>query len=390
MCLIFVFFGFVGYFSRVNLNAEFQKADQNQNIDYVFMMVDQIPRDEQQLKSLREKRNTIAANSQAARTTTQAAALSSDEFREYFDAVLRIQSFLDDNRDNITAEYGRNLNQLRLEDPDLEVMARLSSQPYPPTAPDEAKKKIDDFLGKNIRELKVKMVNFAVKHRSNLRQVDDTEKSNLAEIDSGIRAILSRHPHLGFADELARYGIDPLDDEERRKRSMIQQTAILKSYDDALRGLGGSFLRLPTIVSTLVVTLATGLLGGLVSFMGAAIATRRKLPESDNSLNEPQLVSLVRRAILGVTAALGIFLFFGSGLLVLTAQGGKALGAGSLELSPYFVAFLAFISGFLADDAFARLREAGQGIFQTGKIRQEKPNAVSTEGGAAPQPTPGT
>jgi hypothetical protein len=48
----------------------------------------------------------------------------------------------------------------------------------------------------------------------------------------------------------------------------------------------------------------------------------------------------------------------------LTAQNSGTPGAGAIELSPYFVAFLAFISGFMADDAFARLAAGGRKLFE--------------------------
>jgi hypothetical protein len=110
------------------------------------------------------------------------------------------------------------------------------------------------------------------------------------------------------------------------------------------------------------VTLATGWLGGLVNFMGAAIRANVKREELDTGM--PDIGSLFRRSFLGITAALGIFLAAGSGLLILTAQNSGAPGTGAIELSPYFVAFLAFISGFLADDAFARLAAGGRKLFE--------------------------
>jgi hypothetical protein len=96
---------------------------------------------------------------------------------------------------------------------------------------------------------------------------------------------------------------------------------------------------------------------------------------------------LFRRCFLGITAALGIFLAAGSGLLILTAQNSGAPGAGAIELSPYFVAFLAFISGFMADDAFARLAAGGRKLFEikedSPKVNDEKTgNAVPDQTGA--------
>jgi hypothetical protein len=87
------------------------------------------------------------------------------------------------------------------------------------------------------------------------------------------------------------------------------------------------------------------------------------------------LTELFRRSTLGIAAATGIFLLAGSGLLILTAQSSKSFTPTSIELSPYFVAFLAFISGFMADDAFAKLTETGRNFFRrSGK--KDEPEAV--------------
>ena len=65
----------------------------------------------------------------------------------------------------------------------------------------------------------------------------------------------------------------------------------------------------------------------------------------------------------GIAAAIAIFLFSGAGMLALT-QGGGATS--DVELSPYTVAFVAFLSGFMAEDAFASIQQAGKNIFKTG------------------------
>jgi hypothetical protein len=55
----------------------------------------------------------------------------------------------------------------------------------------------------------------------------------------------------------------------------------------------------------------------------------------------------------------------------LTAQSANPASVSSVELSPYFVAFLAFISGFLADDAFAALTSAGHRLFSSKEARDQ-------------------
>src|SRR6266508_207566 len=54
VCLgIILFYGFVGYYSRVTLSAEFEK--EKQNLDYVIWKVEQKETDENDLKLRREE-----------------------------------------------------------------------------------------------------------------------------------------------------------------------------------------------------------------------------------------------------------------------------------------------------------------------------------------------
>lgn len=63
----------------------------------------------------------------------------------------------------------------------------------------------------------------------------------------------------------------------------------------------------------------------------------------------------------GIAAAIAIFLFSGAGMLALT----QGSGTGSaVELSPYTVAFIAFLSGFMAEEAFGAIQSAGSRLFQ--------------------------
>lgn len=39
-------------------------------------------------------------------------------------------------------------------------------------------------------------------------------------------------------------------------------------------------------------------------------------------------------------------------------------GAGQIDISPFLVTFMAFVSGFMAEDAFARIQFAGQKLFR--------------------------
>ena len=61
----------------------------------------------------------------------------------------------------------------------------------------------------------------------------------------------------------------------------------------------------------------------------------------------------------GVAAAIGVFLFAGAGLLAISQRGSGE----DLDLSPYMVAFLAFVSGLMLDSAFGRIAMYGRSLF---------------------------
>ncbi len=118
--------------------------------------------------------------------------------------------------------------------------------------------------------------------------------------------------------------------------------------------VGDMFQRLvsfPTIFLTLIVTIAAGGLGTVVAF------SRRYYSPEGKGLTMSRLFVNVGE---GIAAAIAIFLFSGAGMLALT-QGGGAQN--EVELSPYTVAFVAFLSGFMAEDAFAAIQTAGKRIF---------------------------
>ncbi|MGY3436953.1 MULTISPECIES: hypothetical protein [unclassified Marinovum] len=151
--------------------------------------------------------------------------------------------------------------------------------------------------------------------------------------------------------------------------------------------IGGLFLKLvsfPTIFLTLIVTMAAGGLGTVVSYTrNLQTRERSQTPGPAGSVKFSRLFVNVGE---GIAAAIAIFLLAGAGMLVLTQGSGPQ---NQIELSPYTVAFIAFLSGFMAEHAFTRIQEAGKRIFSVPKgdkdqsIAIEKPVAQ-----AAPQPTP--
>jgi hypothetical protein len=109
----------------------------------------------------------------------------------------------------------------------------------------------------------------------------------------------------------------------------------------------------PTIFLTLIVTIAAGGLGTVVAFSRRYYSSKKAA-----TLTLSRLFVNVGE---GIAAAIAIFLFSGAGMLALT-QGGSS--GNDVELSPYTVAFIAFLSGFMAEDAFASIQSAGKRIFK--------------------------
>ena len=134
-----------------------------------------------------------------------------------------------------------------------------------------------------------------------------------------------------------------------------EQRALIASFKNSLGGTPFFFIQIPTIILTLIVTIAAGGLGSVVAFT-------RRFWRAHTEVGSGRLFVNVGE---GVAAAVAIFLFAGAGMLMLT-QGGPSL-ENEVELSPYLVAFIAFVSGFMAEDAFARVQEAGKSMFGPAK-----------------------
>ncbi|MDA7428921.1 hypothetical protein PGB28_10670 [Primorskyibacter aestuariivivens] len=136
---------------------------------------------------------------------------------------------------------------------------------------------------------------------------------------------------------------------------------------------GGQFflelVSMPTIFLTLIVTMAAGGLGTVVSYTRSLQSPEREAARKDG---ETLFVDDLSRLFVGVgegiAAALAIFLLAGAGMLVLTNGSGSPRNA---EISPYTVAFIAFLSGFMAEHAFVRIQKTGKELFANAKGKKQ-------------------
>ncbi len=159
----------------------------------------------------------------------------------------------------------------------------------------------------------------------------------------------------------------PLGSSARARLSALSLS--MPVFQDALMRLVG----FPTIFLTLIVTIAAGGLGTVVAF------SRRYYSSQDSS--SLTLSRLFVNVGEGIAAAIAIFLFSGAGMLALTQGSGPA---NDVELSPYTVAFVAFLSGFMAEDAFASIQAAGKRLFKLDKSDEAEEHTVEQQRGAEP------
>jgi hypothetical protein len=354
--------GFVGYYSRVSLISEFQQ--QGGNLDYLFMQIHQVDQDEADLKVMRGQLAELEKNTNGTLITIRGQAFASPEYKAYLDTGSAVTLVLYGALQFLADDYPEDINKVDYSKPDLN-QARVFADPrFKASTLPEQRTKIYALLSAPVQDFRKAIVAFNAQFGNQINQIENIANATGGQIRSGIREILVRNPQWASTRDIEYYSLGDRTIDDAKQQEFARQRAVIKSYENALPWVSW-LLHAPTIVATLLVTLATGWLGGVIGHMGATVRSPRPSVADTTETVDAPFVGLIRRSILGITAALGIFLFAGSGLLVLSSQSAKYSGLG-IELSPYFVAFLAFISGFLADEAFTRLTKAGRLFFQPG------------------------
>ena len=194
----------------------------------------------------------------------------------------------------------------------------------------------------------------ALKIVSELNEALATYSTNFAKLELEYQQILYDQTRLEVDLETAEAELEKLEVINAAYRDIVttRHKSIISSLelpaDVLLR-----FVKMPTIILTLVVTIAAGGLGSLAAFT-------RKFVRQDAEAISSRLFANVAE---GIVASIAIFLFAGTGMLMLT-QGGAGQEKG-VELSPYMVAFIAFLSGFMAENAFEKIEDAGKKFFKT-------------------------
>lgn len=344
--LYILFLAFAGYLSRTNLSQSVG------NVDLLIYTLDRESGQQAHLKTLKEeltKHQSIRASvlTQHSHQTVEYNNISS-RLTASLHPISQIISrdrniFINDDRNTYVAVIkNETLSPIEMGD-QLESIVRS----FFPLTPDDNEPTVSSSteIERNdaIEKLREAFRDFS-KELNALRQISSAKDNSyiqIMELDAEIERVEKR---IGESElQLARSN-QGITDAQRAVIESFKQDTLYSPY---------LMLQLPTVVLTLLVTIAAGSLGSIVSFT-------RQFYDNETKVGLQKLFLSVCE---GVAAAIAIFLLAGAGMLMLSQ--GNNTPNGSVEIGPYMVAFLAFISGFMAKDAFAKIEEVGGNLFST-------------------------
>ena len=125
-------------------------------------------------------------------------------------------------------------------------------------------------------------------------------------------------------------------------------------------------VNMPHQTLTLTLTVAMGILGSLIFITREYFERFNK--ESEQAGELTAIAWLFFRPLLGAVTAIAIYVLAKAGLLVVAASENSA----TENLSPFFIAFLAIISGLLSEQAADRIRAAGAAVFKPDKSERSE------------------
>lgn len=350
-----VFFGFAAYVARVDISRDL-KAD-SVSLDTLLLRVDAERLFDRELAILHKDHADILDH---------IATLEN----EYDNLESKVFSF-DDSVTTAFAPIGSIVNENAAHISDVSV-ARINSIIVTNDA--HAAEKLTDFFKawslfsfkNDVDDDKKKDINISIRNNfvvlTDIRQdieswkiTRSTKSAELKQRNSHLQNSISKISDINIKRQKLK--LDDLSTEHKAR---------IASFEKSLSFVSHYLLRLPTIILTLLVTVAAGGLGATVSLTRTFIADKTSIAAAP----------LFGGVAEGVAAAVGIFFLAGAGMLMLSQ--GTAQGNGKVELSPYMVAFVAFVSGFMAKDAFLRIQEAGKNIFQA---PDQQPSKSGKSGG---------
>ena len=288
--------------------------------------------------------------------------------------------------------FGENdVDQKRRAD-GIEIMAKLNALLDNPKFAAAASETLKDQVGQKVEAIRSAMMRFE-------------EKNVRAQIEwANIRA---QGLHTEKVRSDLQNELDAVQAEITRQDDPMGQEllSLVALFQHPVGHVLSYLIQLPTIMLTLLVTVAAGGLGSVVAFTRQNFGHSpppKTLPETvvdgnatdhnaadhnamdqsaTDAVHAPQaeimprlqgwaqlgksLKPAARLLVMtgeGIAAAMAIFLCTEAGVLMVS-QGGPD-GSGQIDISPFLVTFMAFVSGFMAEDAFARIQAAGQKLFR--------------------------
>lgn len=134
----------------------------------------------------------------------------------------------------------------------------------------------------------------------------------------------------------------------------------LYSFDIDLGGWAYKFWRMPSEMLTIILVLFMGVLGSTIDLTQTYFSSRNSQP----------LSYYVFRPVLGAITALAVFIVAKAGVIVVSDASFTQSGA---PLSPFFISFLAIVSGLLANAAVNSIKKAGQKVLRADIAGEAKP-----------------
>src|SRR5712671_1127180 len=199
-----VFFGFIGYYSRVSLSNELRQTGEGTSVDLLFMSVDQIAKDEKALADLRRRKNELDANGTVKSDALREHAFASPEFAEYAEKKEKLMKVLNVNRSLLTEQYwtnmGATLFKTSPDDYETEV-ALWTAVGFREGVTEPDKNQLYTTLTGVIEGLSGAYRKYNAKYLQPIYQILAAKQRDTDPIISEIRAIFARNPQLATADD---------------------------------------------------------------------------------------------------------------------------------------------------------------------------------------------
>jgi|JI10StandDraft_1071094.scaffolds.fasta_scaffold01628_28 hypothetical protein len=194
----------------------------------------------------------------------------------------------------------------------------------------------------------------ADKHEENLKTLDklitslENNQKNLAQSEKEISDLLKGLLQAVEELEVAEVEETKMDNDELRD-FLVELRYLTKLRFDILATM-------PAQLLTLILTLSMGSLGSVI------FLTRELFRENEkHSINW-----YIFRPFLGMVTAIAIFVLAKSGQLVISDGGSADSNKMSETLNPFFISFLAIISGVLSEQAYEKIHNTGKSFFRAG------------------------